>query len=233
MSKISIIKDKQNQILQSVQNRVDNFGSLSFFGVPILRTNRNSFLDRKNMPKKCFFRQVLQRHFWGLLWSEFELHLINACYENLRIFSWSMECLKNSAYYTFQLIYNVFLNILQNNGNLQDTRQNGHCFFTKLSFSDCLSAQLIFNYRCFTCLCSRKLINNWAFINFRVEVPEVISAEQRCFIVLKFFSADFFSSETLDFQRWTALIQRWFILNQLKFTHVDETIKIWYRSQKC
>ena len=75
----------------------------------------------------------------------------------------------------------------------------------------------------------------------RVEVPEVISAEQRCFIVLTFFSADsenminisadqlcfragqlWFSlnqrcSELKNsalFQRWTALFQRQIALNQ-------------------
>ena len=34
------------------------------------------------------------------------------------------------------------------------------------------------------------------------------------------FSADFICSETLDFQRWTALIQRWFTLNQLWYLHM-------------
>ena len=88
----------------------------------------------------------------------------------------------------------------------------------------------------------------------RVEVPQVISAEQSCFIVLTFFSADSenvinISADQLCFkadQLWFSLL--WNIgfsaLNSadsaliysessLIFTHVGETIKTWYRSPKC
>ena len=81
----------------------------------------------------------------------------------------------------------------------------------------------------------------------RVEVPEIIGAEKRSFRVLTFFSADsenlkniiadqlfqkesalfsadFLSSETLGFQRWTALI---YSESALIFTHRDGNMKLW------
>ena len=62
--KLSIVKAEQNQILESVENRVFNFGGFHFFGTPILRTNRNFCLDPD---EKCIFRKISKRHFWALL----------------------------------------------------------------------------------------------------------------------------------------------------------------------
>ena len=50
------------------------------------------------------------------------------------------------------------------------------------------------------------------------------------------FSVDFLSSEIFGFQRWTALIQRWFSLNRLWYLHVQmrtinchKVVKKWWK----
>ena len=91
-------------------------------------------------------------------------------------------------------------------------------------------------------------------ITSRVEVPEIISAEQRCFIVLTFFSADseemknisadqlcfsadqlwFFLNQRCSelknsalFQSWTALFQRETALNQRCSALIFLALKHW------
>ena len=98
--------------------------------------------------------------------------------------------------------------------------------------------------------------------NSRVEIPEIISAEQRCFIVLTFFSADSehmkkisadqlcFSADQLWFslnqrcselknlalfQSWTALFQREIALNQCCSALTFLAVKHWIfiAEQRC
>ena len=61
----------------------------------------------------------------------------------------------------------------------------------------------------------------------RVEVPEVTSAEQRCFIVLTFFSAD--SEEISAVQMWISAVSEEISAVQLWISAVSEKIRNSYR----
>ena len=105
--------------------------------------------------------------------------------------------------------------------------------------------------------CCRALDQNWRAAGqrwSRVEVPEVISAEQCCFIVLTFFSADSENMKNISadqlcfradqlwfslnqrcselknsalFQSWTALFQREIALNQRCSALIFLALKHW------